>query len=133
MNDPLRAPAFDPEVPRLLRGIVGCLQRIEGELRDIRLRLNWAPQSNDAPNQPPGATRPGRAAPFRVCSARVPAGKAASERLSAVRRRCGQTQAAFARRLGVSASMVGMIEAGRCGISARVDAALRRLGKETKP
>jgi len=55
------------------------------------------------------------------------AGTRAAERMKALRTRLGLSQAELGERLNTSGNMVGFVETGRCGISNRLDAAMRHV------
>jgi DNA-binding XRE family transcriptional regulator len=123
--------AVSPEVIRLLTDIKSCLQRLEAEVRDCRVRLGYpvrsVPPVAVAPAEPRAAGpsgSPTRRAPRSVHTA---AGKAAALRMQALRDQLRLKSSDLAAKIGISAAMVYNIEKGHNGISVRIDEVMRRL------
>lgn len=120
-----------PEVIQLLMGIRSSLQRLEQEVRECRLRLGWEPR--------PASTTPAAALPRRQepettgaprkagRSVHTPAGPTAAKRMQALRDMLRLSAKDMGGQLRISTGMVYYIERGKCGISVRVDQAMKRL------
>lgn len=137
--------AVPPEVIRLLTDIKSSLQRVEAELREIKVRLArpvplpevWrrpmpsveTPTATALPRlvEPPAPAPLPKPKPRGRASTHTPAGPDAAKRMKALMTRTALTGAGLARKLGISQTCVSAVGRGVSGISFRLDEAMSKL------